>query len=224
MTADMEKGIVPDSVKSVSSNVYVSKSREWLFYNFSEIYSVVQKIDETLREKPKYLLPEELEFLITYKADFGKYRIHNQFKLATTDYISLLNKALDALDSRLNKEEQITIGRSEYHEIKGQLVVAFTQISTLFKDLRNTFFTNLEMIQQEPKRYMKVIKFLLNSVNYLLKAYVYEYAFFKNPKEVSFEELVDFNSEVDKTYIEFNHSEFATPIYKLENQIYETYA
>jgi len=224
MNKDLNKEIVPNSVKTVSSNVYVSKGREWIFYNWSEIHFILHKIDETLKAKPEYLLQEEIDFLKTYSKEFSKHRIHNQFKLATPDYIVLLNSALDALNSRLMKEEQLTIDRNEYSEIKGQIVLSFTLISNLFKDLQNTFFNGLDMIQQDPKKYEKIIKYLLSSVNYLLRAYFYEYAFFKNPKEVSFDELIEFNSAIDRTYIDFNRSEFASPKYKLTNQIYETYA
>ena len=157
---DIDKGIVPSSVKSVSSNVGISGKREWLFYNFAEINLILRKVDDILKERPKQLLSEELNFLGTYKEDFQKYRMHNGFRLATTDYIALLTKALEALDSRIKIEGQVAIEKRLPNDTTGQIVIAFSQISSILRDIKNTFFTNLAMIQLDPKRYIKVIRYL----------------------------------------------------------------
>lgn len=218
------KEIVPSSVKSVSTNVWISRNRDWLFYNYGEINRVLRQVDELLKEPPKYLLDDELAFLSLYKKDFSKRRIHNQFMLATPDYIHLLTKALEAMEMRITLEEETIFNSEKDRKIKGQITVAFSQISALLRDIRNTFFTDLEMIKQEPRRYIAIFGYLSRGVEYLLRSYVYEHQFFSNPKEMILEELIEFNTQIDTLFITFNQKDFATPSYKLDSQIYEIYA
>lgn len=224
-TGEKEKiEIVPSSVRSVSSNIAVSKNREWLFYNFGEIYRVLHQIDVVLKEKPKYLLTDELSFLEQYKSEFTKNKIHNQFKLATHDYIHLLTKALTALDTRMKAEESSILDAKDETKFKGQIVAAFAQLSSLLRDINNTFFKDLKIIQSDPQKYIKVIKYLNRGVEYLLRTYVYEYILFSNPKDLSFDELIELNSAIDQLYVDFNREDFASPVFQLGSEIYEIYS
>ncbi len=224
MVDETNKEIVPSSVKSVSENISISPNREWLFYNYGEINRTLHVISEILANKPAYLLDNELEFLSLYKNDFSKHKEHNQFKLATTDYIHLLTKALESLESRLDAEEDKVIRKNIDVSLKGQLVVSFSQISSLMKDINRTFFTNFEMIKQQPSRYVKVMNYLVLGINYLLRAYVYEYRIFSKPKELSVQEMINFNSEIDRLYVDFNSQDYASPDYKVDSEVYEIYS
>lgn len=223
MNSDSDKEIVPSSVKSVSSNVDVSQDRSWLIYNYGEIYRVLHKIDEIIKNRPSYLLDAELIFLQQYRSEFGKHKIHNFFKLATPDYIHLLTKALEAMESRISSEEEKIISSKTDKKIKGQIVVAFSQLSALLKDIKNTFFSDLQMIKVDPRRYIAVFEYLSKGVDYLIRAYVYDYLLIKG-ELITFDEIVNFNTRVDTLLVSFNKENFANPVYKFGSEIYEIYA
>lgn len=224
MTEQETKEVVPSSVKSVSTNVHVSANREWFFYNYGDIVRLISRINALLSDQPRYLLEDEISFLKEYTKDFSKYRVHNQFKLATTDYLHLLTKALSALDSRMKVEEAVILDSNKDIKIRGQIVSAFSQLSGLLKDIRNTFFTDLEMIKQNPRRYVHILNYLTKGVNYLLRAYVYEYVLLSKSEALPLDEIVDFNCEIDRLYVDFNKQDFASPVYRMGSQIYEIYA
>jgi len=195
---------VANSFNSISTNLnYISKRRKYFIYN-SNVLIWIRRSQEIFKKTGGNLLESEADFLRSFISTFSKSRIHDIFRVDPRNYLEVFNKGLKALESRCLDERKHIVKSSKNIDIESRIQLLFKLVYEIFKKTRERVVDDFSLFLNSPDKFVPLAMQLHKVSINLIKLYYFEFLYLENSKEVSIEELEQFQYDLlDDWYNEF---------------------
>ena len=214
-----EVSIVNESTKNMTYNVYVSPKKKVFIYEYYAIYKILKDIKEILDKKDESLLEEEATFLSRFHSTFYSAKSHNAFILDPTDYLRLLNLAINAIGSRIEIESEKITKNKENIDERIKLHFSFYLCREVIEELSSNLFRDMGIIKDDPRRFKRYIIWLLDSVRYLIRTYFFYFEFEEDPASLDMTELEEHNRDMDRYWAWLTVQTCIEPRFPLELEL-----